>query len=298
MSAACSSRSGVDLARAQEGFDIGEALRAPARCRRSASRTSSNASAGGIELDQRREADERDHQRAAMADFLEAAAIAGQRVAFDGDQDFAGRRARSCPGPVTKSASVHARVARSCRRAALASSTSASCAISGGVPSAAGEALTILPPMVADSRIWSSANHTAQRGMQGSARASAGSSRKRWIGVAAPKPHALARRRVRSRSSGMLRHVDQHRNIARRRRGLRAPTAAYRSRPRQCDSGRDCVSIAVERLVERSRRQIFVAEEHCRCLPFLIRFSRMRVSPSHRSAAAGGVAAECRLTRR
>ena len=31
----------------------------------------------------------------------------------------------------------------------------------------AGEALTRLPPMVACSRIWSSANHSAQRGMHG-----------------------------------------------------------------------------------------------------------------------------------
>ena len=42
-----------------------------------------------VELDQRGEANQRDHQRAAVADLLETAAVTGQRVAFDGRQQFA-----------------------------------------------------------------------------------------------------------------------------------------------------------------------------------------------------------------
>ncbi len=53
------------------------------------SRTSSMARPCAVELDQRGKTHERDHQRAAMADLLEAAAISRQRVAFDRHQQFA-----------------------------------------------------------------------------------------------------------------------------------------------------------------------------------------------------------------
>ena len=53
------------------------------------SRTSSMPRPWRVELDQRGEANQRDHQRAAVADLLETAAVTGQRVAFDGRQQFA-----------------------------------------------------------------------------------------------------------------------------------------------------------------------------------------------------------------
>ena len=76
-------------------------------------------------------------------------------------------------------------------RVARATSTMPSWASSAGIPSAAGEALTRLPPMVADSRIWSSANQTAMRGITGSAAMITGSSRN--VGSRSPHRGAPAR---------------------------------------------------------------------------------------------------------
>ena len=116
--------------------------------------------------------------------------------------------------------------------------------------SAAGEALTILPPMVACARIWSSANHTAQRGIAGSARASAASSRKRWIGVAAPS----RTRRVVDAALVQFRNfrdVDQHRDFD------IAGAALARPGQRVGAAGDDAVTAAMlrhrgEGLVERA----------------------------------------------
>ena len=90
MSAACSRRAGLIGAGAQEGFDIGRAASAPVRCRRSASRTSSKRRpAASSFTSAARHTSEITSERRCPT-FSKAAAVARQRVAFDGDQDFAG----------------------------------------------------------------------------------------------------------------------------------------------------------------------------------------------------------------
>ena len=135
---------------AQKGFDLGQ----PDRYRTDAADREPHileAARRDIELDQRGEADDRDDQRSPMADLLEAAAIAGKRLARDGEQDLvvrAGGLVRRHDEIREAHRSAHDRPSRR-----AASSTCAFCASNGGVASAAGEALTILPPIVACSRI-------------------------------------------------------------------------------------------------------------------------------------------------
>ncbi len=135
MSAACSRRSARRPARLQESSRLRQAAAAPGRCRRwragrprTRGRWLSSFTSDG-------EADERDHQRAAVADLLEAAAVAGQRVAFDGDEQFVRlQRGLAGAGDELRSSGILRRAILPLRRDA--SSTTASCAISGGMASA------------------------------------------------------------------------------------------------------------------------------------------------------------------
>src|SRR5690349_24820156 len=60
-----------------------------------------------IELDQRRHADKRNDERAAMPYFLEAAAVSGEAVALDGDKNLA-RFERSLSRTADESVQRHA----------------------------------------------------------------------------------------------------------------------------------------------------------------------------------------------
>ena len=202
MSAACSRRSALT------GPPRRKASTSARRCGTGpmpamARRTSSKRRPARVELDQRREAHERDHQRAAVADLLEAAAVAGQRVAFDGDQDFAGRQ-RGLAGAGHELARAPCGGARSCRRAARPARRCASCAISGGRAVGGRRGIDDIAadgggfPDLVVGEPHRAARHAGQRaGERRDRRGSAGS--------ASPRRCARARRRRAARcSSGIL----------------------------------------------------------------------------------------------
>src|SRR5262249_20772083 len=81
----------VEWATAQEFFDFGETE----RNRGDAGNCQAyvfECLAGGVEFDQRGKTNQRDHERAAMSDLLQARAVTRKCVAFDREQDLARRK--------------------------------------------------------------------------------------------------------------------------------------------------------------------------------------------------------------